>query len=138
MIKIRKGFVTNSSSTSFIISLKEEYSKDNFMRALGATGDSPMNKIFDDLFCAIEDNKENIIAVVERYDKKIEVGNFLSEKGFSNDTIEEVEKIISEGREVFYGKLSSDGETASEVFFCCENFVLCDENIYFNGNIGGW
>lgn len=137
-MKIRKGFVTNSSSTSFIISLKEEYSKDNFMRALGATGDSPMNKIFEDLFCAIEDDKENIISAAKRYDKEIEVGDFLSKQGFSQDTIDEVNKMISDGREVFYGRLSSDGETASEVFFCCESFVLCDDNIYFNGNIGGW
>lgn len=137
-MKVRKGFVTNSSSTSFIISLKETYSKDNFMTAIGADGDSPMNKIFEDLFCAIEDDKKNIIDVVKNHDEEIEVGDFLQEQGFSRDTIAAVEKLLSEGRVVYYGRLSSDGETASEVFFCCESFILCEDNIYFNGNIGGW
>lgn len=137
-MKIRKGFVTNSSSTSFIISLKETYSKDNFMTAIGADGDSPMNKIFADLFYAIEDDKKNIIDAVKDYDNEIEVGEFLLKQGFSKDTIAAVEKLLSEGREVYFGRLSSDGETASEVFFCCESFILCDDNIYFNGNIGGW
>lgn len=137
-MKIRKGFVTNSSSTSFIISLKETYSKDNFMSAIGTDGDSPMNKIFEDLFHAIEDDKQNIIDAAKSYDKEIEVGAFLLENGFSQNTVDTVEKMLSEGREVYFGRLSSDGETASEVFFCCESFILCDDNIYFNGNIGGW
>ena len=135
-MKIRKGFVTNSSSTSFIISLKEKYSKENFMSAIGAEGDSPMNKIFEDLFYAIEDDKKNIMDVIEHYNE--EVDEFLSKQGFSKDTIDEVRKLLAEGREVYFGELSSDGDTASEVFFCCESFILCDDNIYFNGNIGGW
>lgn len=135
-MKIRKGFVTNSSSTSFIISLKDEYSKNNFMKAIGADGDSPMNKIFEDLFCAIEDDKENIISAAN--DKDIDVGTFLSKQGFSQETVDKVDKMLSDGRTVYYGKLSSDGETPSEEYFCCESFVLCDDNIYFNGNIGGW
>ena len=47
-MKIRNGFVTNSSSTSFILSMKEEFTEENFISALGAEGDSPLNKIFED------------------------------------------------------------------------------------------
>jgi len=106
------------------------------MKAIGADGDSPMNKIFEDLFCAIEDDKENIISAAN--DKDIDVGTFLSKQGFSQETVDKVDKMLSDGRTVYYGKLSSDGETPSEEYFCCESFVLCDDNIYFNGNIGGW
>lgn len=137
-MKIRKGFVTNSSSTSFIISLKEQFSKDNFMTAIGANGNSPMNRIFEDLFRAIEDDKKNIIDVTKEYQEGMRVGDFLLEQGFSQDTANKVEQLLSDGREVYYGRLSSDGETPSEIFFCCDSFVLCEENIYFNGNIGGW
>lgn len=137
-MKIRKGFVTNSSSTSFIISLKEEFSKVNFMSAIGANGNSPMNKIFEDLFQAIEDDKQNIIDVVKEYQEEIKVGDFLQKQGFSQETANRVEQLLIDGREVYYGRLKSDGETASEIFFCCDSFVLCEENIYFNGNIGGW
>lgn len=137
-MKIRKGFVTNSSSTSFIISLKEEFSKVNFMSAIGANGNSPMNKIFEDLFQAIEDDKQNIIDVVKEYQEEIKVGDFLQKQGFSQETANKVEQLLIDGREVYYGRLKSDGETASEIFFCCDSFVLCEENIYFNGNIGGW
>ena len=56
----------------------------------------------------------------------------------SQETANKVEQLLIDGREVYYGRLRSDGETASEIFFCCDSFVLCEENIYFNGNIGGW
>lgn len=137
-MKIRKGFVTNSSSTSFIISLKESFSETNFMDSIGANGDSPMNKIFGDLFNAIEDDKENIIDSVKKYGEEIGIEKFLLNQGFSKETINMVESLLSAGRDVYYGQLRSDGETPSEAFFCCESFVICDENIYFNGNIGGW
>lgn len=137
-MKIRKGFVTNSSSTSFIISLKEEFSMENFMMAIGANGNSPMNKIFEDLFQAIDDDKQNIFEVANEYQEGISVGEFLQKKGFNQDTVKRVEVLLQEGREVYYGRLRSDGETPSEIFFCCDSFVLCEENIYFNGNIGGW
>lgn len=137
-MKIRKGFVTNSSSTSFIISLKEKFSKENFMEALGANGNSPMNKIFEDLFWAIENDKQDIIDAAKAYQQGITVGDFLIKTGFSQDTANKVEQLLSEGRKIYYGRLRSSGETPSEVFFCCESFVLCEENIYFNGNIGGW
>jgi len=137
-MKIRKGFVTNSSSTSFIISLKEEFSMENFMMAIGANGNSPMNKIFEDLFQAIDDDKQNIFDVANEYQEGISVGEFLQKKGFNQDTVKKVEVLLQDGREVYYGRLRSDGETPSEIFFCCDSFVLCEENIYFNGNIGGW
>lgn len=137
-MKIRKGFVTNSSSTSFIISLKEEFSMENFMMAIGANGNSPMNKIFEDLFQAIDDDKQNIFEVANEYQEGISVGEFLQKKGFNQDTVQKVEGLLLDGREVYYGRLRSDGETPSEIFFCCDSFVLCEENIYFNGNIGGW
>jgi hypothetical protein len=135
-MKIRNGFVTNSSSTSFILSMKEEFTEENFISALGAEGDSPLNKIFEDLFKAVEENAEDIISVVKKEgDQSVE--KFL-EGSFSKETISKVNEFLEAGRKVYYGRLHSDCESAAEQYFCCESFILMEDDIYFNGNIGGW
>ncbi len=137
-MKIRNGFVTNSSSTSFIISTKDELSERTFLKNIGVTGNSAMNKIFEELFSAIDKDKKNILNVIREKEGVENLDSFLKSEGYDQKTIDTVSKLISEGRTVYYGRLRSDGETPSEIYFCCESFILCDDNIYFNGSIGGW
>lgn len=135
-MKIKRDFVTNSSSTSFIISTKELWSENAFLSAIGIEGDSPMRELFLDLFDAVERNKTDILTVAK--DDGNSVGDFLRSNGFNEETVSIVETLLSQNRTVYYGSLHSDGETAAEVFFCMESFVTCDDDIYFNGGIGGW
>ena len=137
-MKIRNGFVTNSSATSFIISLKDKWDEKNFLNSLGATGESPMNKLFIDLFETVNDKKEDLLSAVHNCGEQKTVEEFLTEKGFGNETIAEVRSLLDKGRKVYFGYLSSDASTSVEVYFCCESFYENNANIYFNGNISGW
>lgn len=138
-MKLKQDFITNSSSTSFIVSMLDDWNEANFLKAIGIEGDTPINEIFSQLFDAIERTKQEItVAMGESRSEYDSVGAFLKKQGFEEDTIKIVEKLLSEGRIVFYGELHSDGYSASEVYFCMESFVVCEDDIYFNGRIGGW
>lgn len=138
-MKIKQDFVTNSSSTAFIISMNKPWSQENFLNAIGLEGKSPMNKLFEQLYEAINSDKCEIKQYMKRWAPDCSnVSDFLRKEGFCEETILVTEQLIDSGRTVYYGKLSSDGETAAEVFFCCESFLVCDDNLYFNGRISGW
>lgn len=138
-MKIRNGYVTNSSSTSFLISLKKDWKKESFMSAVGADGGSSMNQIFEDLFESVDNQKQEIHRVIEEMDEReLTVSKFLEKEGFDHETVEIVEKLIADGRTVYYGRMHSDAEKSSEVYFCCQSYVVCEDDIYFNGSIGGW
>lgn len=138
-MKIKQDFVTNSSSTAFIVSIKESWTQKNFLNALGIEGESPMNRLFEQLYEAVDSDKCEIRQHMKRWVPDCtDVSDFLRKEGFCEETIAETERLLKSDRTVYFGKLNSDGSTASEVYFCCESFLICDDNIYFNGRISGW
>lgn len=49
-MKIRAGFVSNSSSTSFLIIAKEDFTPEALRRLMGVDESSPLADMFDELF----------------------------------------------------------------------------------------
>lgn len=138
-MKFRQDFITNSSSTSFIISLNDEWNENNFLRTLGVSDKTALKNLFADLFKAIDYDKEEISSYIKKwYPDMNTVEEFLSLQKYSNDVIEKVSQLLKEGRIVYYGKLSSDSGESVETFFCMESFLICEEDIYFNGQSAVW
>ena len=137
-MKIRNGFVTNSSSTSFIISTKNDLNKSSFLESIGVENKCILNKFFEDLFDSIEINKRNIIDVIKEDPHCKDIEKFLKQEGFNENTISKVTELINMGQDVFFGTFRSDAAIVAEAYFCCESFIVYEDDIYFNGNISGW
>lgn len=122
-MKIKSDFITNSSSTCFILISPGEFTKSAFFNAAGLANDSLLAQYFSDLYHLLEKNKQNMDEYLEHRPWKKE--------GMSDDLMARIELAKRVGHFVYMGNLSSDGDE-SESFFCQDSFIIDGNDIYID------
>lgn len=131
-MKIRMGFITNSSSTNFLIISKKELTSEYLYKKLGFKKGSPLEKqasaLCDEIIRTInedgiryfdydEPNFENIKEIFGEHSAKV----FQDNPSFH----------------VYWGYTSSDEEIMS-FFFTMDSFEIEEKDFYINGKACTW
>lgn len=137
-MRIRSGFVSNSSSTSFLIISEEDLTLEHFLKVAGVGSMSPLREIFEELFLSLTHRSRHVIDFAKTPSKEAMRG-FIEAPYYpmSNRMIERVEEARKNGLKVFYGELSSE-ENSVETFFCCDSFEIDGDGIYVDALKAVW
>lgn len=128
-MRIRAGFVTNSSSTSFLIITRDDLEERAFLNLMGVAIDSPIADLFRELFNDVIGASQYVdLAQVDRRTSPVD---WFNDNRLSATMIARLEKAADQGLKAYFGYLSSDN-TPVQSFFCSDAFEVENERIYFN------
>lgn len=131
-MKIRSGFVTNSSSTSFLIIAKEELDREKFFDLMGIAPDSPISDLFDAFYGAVIRGVSFQASLDDLGDLDDPEISFGRHAALSDYMLTKIKEARESGGQILYGTLSSEEDTF-EAFFCTDSFEAENEHFYFNG-----
>ncbi|HZG29221.1 MAG TPA: hypothetical protein VE079_12240 [Ensifer sp.] len=131
-MKIKMDFVSNSSSTSFIYISDQQFTKESFFEAIGASDQGPLGSLFVSMY-------EELNRAIANGERIVGVDQVAAARDFdvTPEVFERVSVALSEGKRVVRGTLSSDGELAESIL-SMEIFEIETDKIFINAYPNYW
>lgn len=133
-MKIKTDFVTNSSSTNFVVMTKGEMTIETFLKAVGVSQESMFLDVFKKLYNLFKRDLQNVrsYALSLGYSSLDDYLDSLCE-----DTRTRIREAIAKDYDVYIGKLQSDNDEIESVF-CCDAFVIEGDNFIIDATEDEW
>lgn len=130
---IRDGFVTNSSSTNFMIISKEELTNDYLLKKLGFKKTSRIINACDSL---VNDIMTGIGSGVRWFEiDTIDYATIL--KIFGKESADKYNELSQKGYHTYMGHISTDDDYLT-AFMTVDSFIIDEKDFYMDGKNCVW
>lgn len=130
---IRDGFVTNSSSTNFMIICKEELTREYLLKKLGFKEDSKILgaslTLVDDILHATKGGLRWFDIETIDYDVILEA--------FGKESADKYRELSDKGYHTYLGHTNSDDDYITS-FMTMDSFIIDQKDFYMDGKNCGW
>jgi len=131
-MKIKADYVTNSSTTSFVVISDGEFDKKSLADLMGVAEGSPLEALVDKLYEAFQRNMQPV-ETLEGDEGTRDPHLTESFRGkVPDEVLKRVKSAATEGRRIWAGRLRSDWDM-TELLFCCDSFEWENDRLYING-----
>jgi hypothetical protein len=134
-MKIRDGFVTNSSSTNFLIISKEELTEEYLLEKLGFKHNSPIKDAGEQLAYSILNGIEDGLRWYKFDFKKPSCDNIY--EVFGKKSADKFKKLKKKGYKVYMGHTRSETDYIT-YFMTCDYFLIDKKDFYMDGRNCIW
>lgn len=132
-MKFREGFVTNSSSTNFLIISKKELDAGYLAKKMGFKENTKLYRASYELI-------QTILSAVEngpRYHQINEINYDVVKEIFGQESADKYEALMGKGFHAYIGYTSSDDDYLT-AFMTMDHFIIDDKDFYMNGESCVW
>ena len=130
-MKIRTDFVTNSSSTCFVLVCRGSLSFAAVCRLLGAPDEGPLCEVARGLYQALDSNRWTKDRLAEWCGHDNRQPDDWVTKEFDGKVAKKVAEAEHKGYQVYMGRLSTE-EEGIQSFFCTESIELESDDLYLS------
>ena len=135
-MKIRAGFVSNSSSTSFLLISKTDLNEADFFELVGVDYNSPIADLFRRFYRAVVESVKTTVDF-KKAGSDTPAASWFRDGRLSPHMIEKLEEAKKHGFKAYYGRLDSETDNV-QTFFCTDSFEIESDKIYFDGLENVW